>query len=503
VLSGAVLHFFDAGTSNTRTVYSNYGLSTSLGTTVTCDSGGFPTSDGNTKVEVYTGTSAYKVTLKNSSATTQWTLDNIVGALDTSTFAAAAFAAPDTDCASDTTDTTLTTGMLGTVRNGNPTGGSFTYTLPSAITATNGRGYTIRHVGTANSIVITAAVGQTIDGTLTKTISGQYESVSLVSDGANWHIEQDANRTVFGGTVTPEGYLTLTSGTPIITGDVAAATAVYYTPFRGNLLPLYDGTRFRVYEFSELTLTLASQHVLNSHYDVFAWLESGVVTIGTGPAWSTITAGAGARGSGAGTTQLTRTNGLFLNTVAMTTRNSSTTYSVGALRGTYLGSLYIDGTAGQITCHRTYGQSRKWGVWNAYNRQDIALLAGDSTSSWAYTTATLRAANNATANSLTVFCGLAEELIHVECFSDANNGTANVGIQNGIGWNSTSAASGKQGAIASTGGASVPTGIISRFVQVPSLGINVVTALEYSIASGTTNWFGGVDNHLLTARWRG
>jgi hypothetical protein len=91
----------------------------------------------------------------------------------------------------------------------------------------------------------------------------------------------------------------------------------------------------------------------------------------------------------------------------------------------------------------------------------------------------------------------------VECFSDANNGTANVGIQNGIGWNSTSAASGKQGAIASTGGASVPTGIISRFVQVPSLGINVVTALEYSIASGTTNWFGGVDNHLLTARWRG
>jgi hypothetical protein len=197
--SGAVLHFFDAGTSNTRTVYSNYGLSSSLGTTVTCDSGGFPTSDGSTKVEIYTGTSAYKVTLKDSSANTIWTIDNIVGALDTSPFAAAAFAAPDTDCTSDTANTTLTTSDLGGVRNGNPTGGAFTYTLPSAITATNGKGYTIRHVGTANYIILATVLSQTIDGQLTYELHRKYDAVTLVSDGANWHILNDAGRQMADG----------------------------------------------------------------------------------------------------------------------------------------------------------------------------------------------------------------------------------------------------------------------------------------------------------------
>jgi hypothetical protein len=102
----------------------------------------------------------------------------------------------------------------------------------------------------------------------------------------------------------PQGYLTLTSGTAIITGDVLAATSVYYTPYIGNQIPIYDGTQFNLSSFSELTLTLNSNHTASNIYDVFVWLESGVVTMGTGPAWNTATAGAGARGSGAGTTEL-------------------------------------------------------------------------------------------------------------------------------------------------------------------------------------------------------
>src|SRR6185369_459996 len=38
-----------------------------------------------------------------------------------------------------------------------------------------------------------------------------------------------------------------------------------------------------------------------------------------------------------------------------------------------------DSSAGQVTCHRAWGQSRKWGVWSAYNRQPLYLKAGDST----------------------------------------------------------------------------------------------------------------------------
>ena len=41
-LPGAILYFYDAGTTTPKTVYSNSGLSTSLGTAVTADSAGYP-----------------------------------------------------------------------------------------------------------------------------------------------------------------------------------------------------------------------------------------------------------------------------------------------------------------------------------------------------------------------------------------------------------------------------------------------------------------------------
>jgi hypothetical protein len=510
IYSGAVIHFFDAGTSNTRTVYSDRSLSAALGTTVTCDSGGFPTSDGNTKVEVYTGTGAYKVTLKNSSGTTIWTLDGIVGALDTTPFAAATFAKVDEDFDTDTENTVLTTADLGTVKNGNPTGGDFTYTLLDASDATNGRGLTIRHVGTAGKLTLAAAVGQTIDGKASIELRGRYESVTLASDGTNWHTKSDANRSIVGGTITPEGYLTLTSLTPIIASDVTAATAVYYTPFTGNLVPLYDGTRFVNYEFDELTLTLASQHAINTIYDVFAWLESGVVTIGTGPAWATITAGSGARGTGAGTTQLTRTKGLLLNTVAMTTRNSSATYSVAALRATYLGSIFIDGTAGQITCHVSYGQSRKWGVWNAHNRQALCLKGGDSTATWTYASATVQASNATANNKLTTLCGLAEERIDVEfvqragTVTNTSTGTSVIGI----GLNDTTAVSGKRGLLTNSTGAlggstRVEADLVAQYSHAPQLGINAMQCLEASLNATTSDFYGSNTHMQITAKWRG
>ena len=47
------------------------------------------------------------------------------------------------------------------------------------------------------------------------------------------------------------------------------------------------------------------------------------------------------------------------------------------------------------------------------NRQPIILKAGDGTASWSYASGTIRPSNNAAANSLTVFQGLAEELYEI------------------------------------------------------------------------------------------
>lgn len=308
----------------------------------------------------------------------------------------------------------------------------------------------------------------------------------------------------------PQGYLTLVSGTPVIASDQVSATTVYYTPDKGTLIPIYNGANLIPTEFSELSLTLSSSHIASAIYDIFVWSESGVITLGTGPAWSTSTAGSGARGTGASTTELTRVNGIFVNAVQMTTRNGATTYTVNANRATYVGSIFMDGSNGEVTCHRAFGQSRKWGIWNAYNRRPLYLKAGDSTSSWSYNTTTIRASNNASANSLTVFSGLAEEIYDIffeQNISPIDGGTTlSVIARNGIGWNSTTTISGKIGKV-STNRDQAPTGTgYARFGQVPSLGVNVVTALESGAGaggSGSTTWLGGEDDMLLVAKWMG
>ncbi len=498
--SGALLYVYDAGTTTLASIYTDTALTVASANPVTADSGGL-------MPFAYKGTGTYKVVLKTSSGTTIKSEDVVPGALDTSTFTAATYAKPDTDCAAKTADYTVVAGDLGTVINCNPTSATFTVTLISAVTATNGRWITIKHTGTANSVNISGVSSQTIDGLTTKTISGQYEALTLVSDGANWHIRGDANRTVVGGTITPQGYLTLTSLTPIIASSVTAATAVYYTPFVGNLIPIYNGTRFVNYEFSELTLTLASQHAINTIYDVFVFLNSNVVTIGTGPAWSVSTAGSGARGTGAGTTQLTRVNGLLTNTVAITARNSSTTYSVGVNAATYVGSIFIDGTAGQITSHVGFGQSRKWGVWNAYNRMPINLIAGDAGGSWNYNSTTRRASNGNSANSLTVFTGLAEEIsdLRFSQYVYPAQGASGACLI-GIGYNSTTATSGSETIVSSPNSATFNVMIHAAHLAPPRLGINVVTCLESTpVAGGAANQqFNGTEpNMRLTAQWRG
>lgn len=305
----------------------------------------------------------------------------------------------------------------------------------------------------------------------------------------------------------PQGRLTLTSNTPVLASGVSAATAVYYTLYTGNIVPIYDGAQVNLEEFSELTLTLASQHTAGDIFDVFAINDDGTIRLVTGPAWATATAGSGARGSGGGSTELTRLAGLWVNANAMATaRNGSSTYAVAAQQGTYLGSLAIDGTNGQVSCHTAYGQSRKWGVWNAYNRVPIILKAGDGTASWTYTTNTVRASRNDSANSISVFMGLPEEMVRA---SFAQRLMPTVGAPGTssilIGWNSTTAGSGKAGTVVGNGNtANTEFDAVAEYVSSPSLGLNTVTALENSAANGSSNTFKGTEaNMLLTCAWRG
>jgi hypothetical protein len=176
----------------------------------------------------------------------------------------------------------------------------------------------------------------------------------------------------------------------------------------------------------------------------------------------------------------------------------------------------MDGSAGQVTCNTTYGQSRRWGVWNAYNRKKIVLQAGDSTASWTYSTNTARPSNNSSANSLTVFCGLAEENVEVRFFQSGVAGSTVLqsAIQAywkiGIGVNSTTVMSGRT----PIGGGRIDGSSIDMVVQddltanynaAPFIGINTYTSLEQTtnFNNATMTYQGGSTGMLLEAIWEG
>jgi hypothetical protein len=499
----------DAGTDNEKNVYTNASLATAADNPVLSDSGGW-------QAARYIGTGSYKIQIYNTNGSDDegdWTLlkteDNLPGALDTSPFSAAT-APPEFPVLLKATNFTILEANRGAIINSDPTGGTLTHTLPSAVTVGDDWSVTVKHTGTANSVIIETVSAQTIDGALSFTLSYQYEAVTLVSDGANWTIKSDGFLRRPSGVVLPQGYLTPTSGTPVITGDVSAATSIYYTPFVGNLCPIYDGTRFVPREFTEQTITLVSQHTASNIFDFFSFMDGSTFRVGTGPAWTDSSSGAGDRTASA----LTRISGILVNNAQVTARNGTSTYTVDANKGTYLGSMLMDGTNGQVSFHRTWGQNRKWGLWNMYNRRPILLKAGDSTSSWSYNS-TFRAANNSTSNKLTVFCGVAEEMTEVKfkqnvTITNINNGT-NASARIGIGWNSTSSSSGTY----SMGGGGIGSGsqslselfltLDALHINPPMLGIVDVTALESApnTAGGTKSFQGGEEDMCLMARWMG
>jgi hypothetical protein len=197
VYSGAVLHFFDAGTSNTRTVYSNYGLSTSLGTTVTCDSGGFPTSDGNSKVEIYTGSTPYKLTLKNSAGTTIWTLDNIKAALDTSSFLTDSDIVPSFPITNTSSNQALVAADKGKFYNVNCSGGDVAITFDDSPTLGNDWNVKVRHDGTANQVTFTADGSELFKigshaGVGAFAASKRGQTYTIVCDGTGFKVEETA-----------------------------------------------------------------------------------------------------------------------------------------------------------------------------------------------------------------------------------------------------------------------------------------------------------------------
>lgn len=347
---------------------------------------------------------------------------------------------------------------------------------------------------------------QTVDGSSSATIPAGCGCM-LNTDGSNWFTDGQNFNNVLS---MPQGRLTLTSGTAVVIADTAAGN-VYYTPYIGDRVPIStDGTTFKVRQFSELNLQLVSNHLVSTIYDVFLFDNSGTITIGTGPAWNSSGNGSSSRGTGAGTTELQRVHGLWTNKNSMTTRNGATTYTVAANQGLYVGSILIDSSvSGQVTCHVSYGQARRWNCWNAYNRVPIYIKEGDPTASWSYTTNAFRSANNDSNNSVSILVGLQEERVDIEyrslvqASSILNN--QSTGGQIAIALNGSRVGTLGQFQFSQSTGGTVNTynqPIVATHGDY-LFGANQAVAQENGLGVTVATWLGTENSMKLSAHWRG
>lgn len=99
-----------------------------------------------------------------------------------------------------------------------------------------------------------------------------------------------------GGPPAPGGRLTLSSATPVMTTSVLGAATIYYVPYCGGQVPLWNGSAFVATPFSQISQVLSdttrspAAAVENALYDLFVWNNAGVPTLSRGPLWSQTTA---------------------------------------------------------------------------------------------------------------------------------------------------------------------------------------------------------------------
>ncbi|MBI4185459.1 hypothetical protein HY524_00200 [Candidatus Berkelbacteria bacterium] len=254
------------------------------------------------------------------------------------------------------------------------------------------------------------------------------------------------------------GRLTLTNGTAVTTSDVTAATTIYYTPFKGNRIALYDGTNWNIRTFSELSKALGTLSNA-TNYDVFIYDNSGTATIDTLVAWTSDTARA---------TALVLQDGVYVKSGATTRR--------------YVGTIRTTATT------TTEDSAAKRYVWNVQNRTARKLTITESTSNWNYSLATWRSANGSASNRVQYVVGLAEDDVAAQVQVMVTNSGNAVAVGVGVGVDSTNANSADiYGGF--TGAANMGGLIAATYHGIPGIGFHYLQWLEEATATGTTTWY--------------
>lgn len=244
------------------------------------------------------------------------------------------------------------------------------------------------------------------------------------------------------------GRLTLESGVPVSTTDQTGKTTIYFTPYKGNQIVLWDGSAWTAYTFTETSLALGTL-TSGLPYDVFGYVSSGALTLEL-LAWTSTTARA---------TAVTLQDGRYCKS--------------GDKTRLYLGTFYTTATT------TTEDSLTKRFVWNNYNRVGRRLRKSDSTShtyNGGY-----RSWNNSTANRFEAVIGLQEEALVVSVTGEVG-GVSNVYGITAVGMDSTTVPD-AYGYVRGIGVA-VDASAGGTVVYSPAVGYHFFQALESSVSTG-------------------
>jgi len=302
------------------------------------------------------------------------------------------------------------------------------------------------------------------------------------------------------------GRLTLASGTPVMTTDQTAKTTVYFTPYNGDVIPIYDGTDMVPTQFTELSqaTTDATKSpaavAASKNYDVFVWNDSGTIRATRGPTWdSGAVAGSDVvRGTGAGSTELQMVKGIWTNKNAITN-------GPAANRGTYVGTIRSNGSSQidwKLGSSAASGGEAFLGVWNMYNRVSVMPAVQDTTDSWTYQSTTIRPMNNSATNRISFVRGLDEDSVWAQnSIGTSSSGSGDLGIA-GIGLDSTTANAANSATTqpSAAGAANTFASLYPSYAGLPGIGIHYLQCLERCVGVVAAVTFFGDEGAPTVAR---
>lgn len=255
---------------------------------------------------------------------------------------------------------------------------------------------------------------------------------------------------------TAGGRLTLESGVPISNTNQLAKTQVFLTPYKGNIISLWDGDDWVQEVFSQLTV--AVPNTTNTPFDLFQSMGGVLQAVN----WTNATTRA---------TAISYIDGVLVQT----------TNKAKLFRGTGCTTAVAGQTElSNSTCF----------LWNFYNQEELQFVVNEATPTWNYSIDTWHQANGSANNQFNFVLGTNSQEMNCDLLSCAVNDTAVVVGGVGIGLDTTSADSSTKRGPGQIYNLGLQVAQIAQYKGFPGQGKHFLSWNEKVAATGITTWVG-------------